>query len=69
MNSSRPLRQMIAMLALAALAPAAAQNYPAVARFLIDRGARVNVRNRAGKTPLAVAAGEDVAAVLKKAGA
>jgi ankyrin len=52
-----------------ALHGAAAQNDAAAARFLIDRGARVDVRNRAGRTPLAVAAGEEVSAVLKKAGA
>jgi ankyrin repeat protein len=45
---------------------AAAQNYPLVAQYLIDHGAWLDARKAKGKTPLDVASGDAVAALLKK---
>ena len=52
-----------------ALHGAAAQNYPTVARFLVDHGARLDVRNARGQTPLAVANGDAVRTLLQQLGA
>lgn len=50
-----------------ALHAAANMNYPEVARMLIARGARLDVTNLKGETPLAVASGDEVRAVLRSA--
>ncbi|HUS48518.1 MAG TPA: ankyrin repeat domain-containing protein [Phycisphaerae bacterium] len=41
----------------------------AVAELLIDKGADVNAKDKAGRTPLGVALGEEVVELLKKHGA
>ena len=50
-----------------ALHAAANMNYPEVARMLVARGARLDVKNLKGETPLAVASGDEVRAVLRSA--
>ena len=52
-----------------ALHAAANMNYPQVVRMLVARGARLDVKNLKGETPLALASGDDVRAVLRSAGA
>ena len=52
-----------------ALHGAAMQNYPLVIRLLVERGARLDVKNRRGQTPLDVANGEETLSVLRALGA
>ncbi|MGE0444334.1 MAG: ankyrin repeat domain-containing protein [Vicinamibacterales bacterium] len=52
-----------------ALHGAAKMNHPAVVRQLIAKGARVDVRNRKGETPLAVASGDEARRALREGGA
>lgn len=52
-----------------ALRGAAKMNYPSVVAALVARGARLDVRNKKGETPLAVASGEEARTALRGAGA
>lgn len=52
-----------------ALHGAARMNYPGVIRQLIDKGAKVDVRNAKGETPLAVASGDEARQALRAGGA
>lgn len=54
---------------LTALHGAAKMNYPSVVTALVAKGARVDVRNKKGETPLAVASGEEAKKALRDAGA
>lgn len=49
-----------------ALHGAAAMSYPALARNLVERGARLGARNKKGETPLAVATSDAVREVLRQ---
>jgi ankyrin repeat protein len=52
-----------------ALHGAAKMAYPIVARLLAERGARLDVRNKKGETPLAIAGGDLVKDLLRSLGA
>lgn len=52
-----------------ALHGAAARNYPTVARLLVARGAKLDVKDGKGQSPLAVASGDAVRTLLQQLGA